>query len=132
MVESCYFLLNPWLQVLGVILWPTFLVMTTIQAVNYPAGLGVFAEQFWPVALLAALFGAAPFVMWGPIYRREVEPSISRTRAWLLGVGNACYICYTYLATPRAVVRMARGRHGWAKTRRNAELVTTGPVASDI
>jgi cellulose synthase/poly-beta-1,6-N-acetylglucosamine synthase-like glycosyltransferase len=132
MVESCYFLLNPWLQVLGVILWPTFLVLTTLQALHYPGGLGSFVENFWPVALLAALFGAAPFIMWGPIYRRQVEPSIGWFRGWLLGIGNALYICYTYFATPRAVVRMLRGRHGWAKTRRNAELVTTGPVASDI
>jgi len=132
MVESCYFLLNPWLQVIGVILWPMFLVLTGMQALHYPAGVVSFISQFWPVALLAVLFGALPFIMWGPIYRRKVQPGISRRRAWMLGFGNAAYVCYTYLATPRAVVRMLRGRHGWAKTRRNAELITAGPVASDV
>jgi hypothetical protein len=57
---------------------------------------------------------------------------MTRRRAWLLGLGNATYLYYTYLSTPRAVLRILRRRRGWAKTRRNAELMTAGPVASDV
>ena len=131
-VESCYFLITPWLQVLGVFLWPVLAALTVVQALRYPAGAGAFVEQFWPVAGVTIIFGALPFIMWGPIYRRVAEPGLSRTQGWLLGVGNACFLYYTYASTPRAFVRILRGRKGWAKTKRNAEAITRGPVASDV
>lgn len=36
---------------------------------------------------------------------------------------------HLFVVSARAFVRMLRGRNGWAKTRRNAEPVTAGPVA---
>jgi cellulose synthase/poly-beta-1,6-N-acetylglucosamine synthase-like glycosyltransferase len=131
-VESCYFLVTPWLQVIGVLLWPLLLLFTVFQAFQYHGGASAFVGQFWPVALVTIIFGALPFIMWGPIYRRVVEPEMSRTRSWLYGLGNAVYLYYTYLSTPRAFVRILSGRRGWAKTRRNAEAITLGPVASDV
>lgn len=131
-VESCYFLVTPWLQAIGVVLWPVLAVLTGVQSLAYPAGPGAFVHQFWPIALVTLIFGALPFIMWGPLYRRVVEPTMSRRAAWLLGLGNATYLYYTYLSTPRAVLRIVRRRRGWAKTRRNAELMTAGPVASDV
>ena len=131
-VESCYFLVTPWLQVAGVLLWPLLLLFTIVQAGTYQQGAAAFISEFWPVAGVTLLFGALPFVMWGPIYRRMVEPSMSRRQAWLYGLGNAVYLYYTYLSTPRAFVRIVSGRRNWAKTRRNAEAITLGPVASDV
>ena len=131
-VESCYFLITPWLQVIGVVLWPLLLLLTCVHALTYGAGTGAFIAQFWPVAGLALLFGALPFAMWGPVYRRMAEPGITRRRAWLLGVGNALYLTYTYVSTVRAITRFATGRTNWVKTRRNAEAVVRGSVASGV
>lgn len=131
-VESCYFLVTPWLQVIGVFLWPLLLAFTLIQAFHYPSGAGAFFEQFWPLALITLIFGAVPFIMWGPIYRRIVEPDLSGPRSWLLGLGNSVYLYYTYASTPRAFGRILMRRRGWAKTRRNSEAIVRGPVASDV
>ncbi|MFN2560514.1 MAG: glycosyltransferase family 2 protein [Jatrophihabitans sp.] len=131
-VESCYFLVTPWLQVAGVFLWPLLLLFTVLQAFNYPSGPGAFFAEFWPVAGVTVIFGALPFIMWGPVYRKVVEPQLSRRHAWLLGLGNAIYLYYTYASTPRAFARVLMRRTGWAKTRRNSEALTRGPVASDV
>ncbi|MEP7177788.1 MAG: glycosyltransferase [Pseudonocardiales bacterium] len=131
-VESCYFLVTPWLQVVGVVLWPVLFLLTISKALEYPAGAGSFVAQFWPIALLALLFGALPFVLWGPVYRKVAENSMSRTRSWLLGFGNAAYLLYTYVSTARAMGRFMIGRGNWVKTRRNAEMVVRGSVASDV
>jgi cellulose synthase/poly-beta-1,6-N-acetylglucosamine synthase-like glycosyltransferase len=131
-VESCYFLITPWLQVIGVFLWPFLLGVTAFQAAYYTGGPGLFVDRFWPVALITVIFGALPFIMWGPVYRRVVEPGMTRRRAWALGLGNAIYLYYTYLSTPRAFGRVLMGRRSWAKTRRNAEAITAERVASDV
>ncbi len=76
MMESCYFLITPWLQAIGVLLWPVLLVTTAVEAARYPAGPGEFINQFWPIAGLVLIFGAMPFIMWGPVYRRMAEPAV--------------------------------------------------------
>jgi cellulose synthase/poly-beta-1,6-N-acetylglucosamine synthase-like glycosyltransferase len=131
-VESCYFLITPWLQVIGIVLWPVLFVATCIHALRYPSGTLDFVGQFWPIALLAVVFGALPFVMWGPVYRRMVEPSTSRTRSWVWGFGNAFYLLYTYFSTARAFGRFLTGRRNWVKTRRNSEEIVRRAVASDV
>lgn len=131
-VESCYFLITPWFQVIGVLLWPVLLGVTVVQAANYPAGPGAFVDQFWLLAVVSLVFGALPFLMWGPLYRRVAKPGLTRRRAWLLGLGNAVYVFYSYACTPRAFMRIVLRRLGWSKTRRNAEAITAGPVSSDV
>ena len=56
-----------------------------------------------------------------------VEPELSRRRSGgCYGLGNAVFLYYTYLTTPRAFVRIVLRRRGWAKTRRNAEVHASG------
>jgi 1,2-diacylglycerol 3-beta-glucosyltransferase len=45
--------------------------------------------------------------------------------------GFALWLCayHLFVVSARGFVRSLRGRTGWAKTRRNAEPVTAGPVA---
>ncbi|MFE6778940.1 glycosyltransferase [Streptomyces sp. NPDC057702] len=83
----------------------------------------------WPLALVLALVSVGPFLLWGPVYRRDRAPD--RSLAVSLGWGLALwlYAYHLFPASARALGRMLRGRGGWAKTRRNAESVTTGPVA---
>ena len=129
-VESAYFLITPWFQVVGVFTWPLLLASAVWEGLRYPGGLGEYVGQFWPLAVLTVLFGVAPFAIWGPAYRRS-EPDMSLGRSILFGLGNALYVYYTYLTTVRALFRVVTGRRGWAKTRRNAELMVPG-TASDV
>ncbi|WP_371655713.1 MULTISPECIES: glycosyltransferase [unclassified Streptomyces] len=90
---------------------------------------GVGSLVLWPLTLVLAALAIGPFVLWGPVYRRDHAPDASRLTAVLWGVALWLYAYHLFVVSARAFVRMARGRNGWAKTRRNAEPVTTGPVA---
>ncbi|MFT2019404.1 glycosyltransferase [Streptomyces sp. 796.1] len=95
------------------------------------AGAGALAGlvALWPLAAGLAAVSIAPFLLWGPVYRRDRAPD--RSLAVSLGWGLALwlYAYHLFPASARALGRMVRGRSGWAKTRRNAEAVTAGPVA---
>jgi 1,2-diacylglycerol 3-beta-glucosyltransferase len=130
-LEASYFLIAPWTQVFGVIYWPFLYGVIASKAVTFPGGIGAFFSLYWMLALVAVISGTAPFVVWGPIYRRVVDPTLSRTRAFLLGCEYSVYLLYLYPTTLRAFGRLVTGRSGWAKTRRNAEAFTHGPVALD-
>ncbi|OAR23125.1 glycosyl transferase [Streptomyces sp. ERV7] len=90
---------------------------------------GVGSLVLWPLTLVLAALAICPFVLWGPVYRRDHAPDASRLTAVLWGVALWLYAYHLFIVSARAFVRMARGRNGWAKTRRNAEPLTTGPVA---
>ena len=49
----------------------------------------------------------------------------------LWGLGMCLYIYYLYISVTRAFVRLALGRSGWAKTRRNAENLAIGVIAKE-
>lgn len=121
-VESSYFLITPWLQTLGVVVWPLLFAVTGVAAATYPGGPFVFLGDFWPLAMITVFFGIVPFALWGPIYRRAVEPQLSRPKSWLIGASYAGYLYYTYVTTWRAAARVVLRRRSWSKTRRNAEL----------
>ncbi len=95
---------------------------------------GAFALPwgFLPVlAILFLLFGIGPFFIWGPLYRRYSEPDAGFWTGVLWGFGMWVYDYYVYLTGARALYRIVRGRNGWAKTRRNAEIDVAGPIAKD-
>ncbi|WP_420882717.1 hypothetical protein [Streptomyces noursei] len=54
-----------------------------------------------------------------------------RLTALLWGAALWLYAYHLFVVSARGFVRMFRGRNGWAKTRRNAEPVTDGPVARE-
>ncbi|MBB5934893.1 glycosyltransferase [Streptomyces zagrosensis] len=83
----------------------------------------------WPLAIALAVVSIGPFVLWGPIYRRDRAPDRSLLVALLWGLALWLYAYHLFPASARALGRMFRGRGGWAKTRRNAEVVTAGPAA---
>ena len=98
----------PYGQLLGVLAWPV---------AGWYAGVGGWAL----VGIL--LLGALPAAVWGPVYRRTCEPAAR----WWTGLGwgllHWLYLHLMVLAVPRAFVRALFRRTGWAKTRRNAELL---------
>jgi cellulose synthase/poly-beta-1,6-N-acetylglucosamine synthase-like glycosyltransferase len=128
-LEAAYFLIAPWTQLFGVLYWPSLYAVFAVKALNFPGGPVAFAQTFWFLAVVTLVTGVGPFALWGPLYRRVVDPSMSRFRSVLLGLEYAAYLTYTYPTTVRAFGRMLSGRTGWAKTRRNAEPLVAGPVA---
>ncbi|MFK0296965.1 glycosyltransferase [Streptomyces sp. NPDC090442] len=85
----------------------------------------------WPLAAILAALAIGPFLLWGPLYRRDHAPEASRLTAVLWGVALWLYAYHLFVVSARGFVRMLRGRNGWAKTRRNAEPVADGPVARE-
>ncbi|MEU3961307.1 hypothetical protein AB0F42_16000 [Streptomyces buecherae] len=83
----------------------------------------------WPLAAGPAVVSIAPFPLWGPAYRRDRAPGRSLAVSLLWGLALWLYAYRLFPASARALGRMVRGRGGWAKTRRDAEVVTSGPVA---
>lgn len=131
-LEAAYFLVAPWTQLFGVIYWPVLYVVMAVKAWNFPGGPVAFAQDFWFLGVVTLVTGVGPFMLWGPLYRRVVDPAMSRSRSLLLGLEYAAYLAYSYPTSLRAFGRMLSGRSGWAKTRRNAEPLTAGPVAIEV
>ncbi|MEU1313273.1 glycosyltransferase [Streptomyces cinnamoneus] len=86
----------------------------------------------WPLVLALAVVSVLPFVLWGPVYRRDRAADRSMLTALLWGLALWLYAYHLFPASARGFVRMLRGRNGWAKTRRNAERVESGPVAIEV
>ncbi|MFI6639710.1 glycosyltransferase [Streptomyces sp. NPDC050504] len=87
--------------------------------------------EAWPLLLGLAAASIVPFLLWGPVYRRDYAPNRSRLVALLWGLALWLYAYHLFLASTRGFARMLRGRNGWAKTRRNAEATGAGPVAKE-
>lgn len=125
-LEICYFLLLPWTQLVGSIVFATAAGFVTTFALTTPGGLGAWlGNGAWGVLPLTLMFGIGPLALWGPVYRVKAEFGLSRRRALLLGLG---YWIYTYLmiaAVWKAAVRIALSKRDWAKTHR----VYTDPSA---
>jgi cellulose synthase/poly-beta-1,6-N-acetylglucosamine synthase-like glycosyltransferase len=132
-LEISYFLLIPWTQLLGTLVYTASACILGAWALGDPRGVGGwFAAGAWGLVPLVALFGLGPLVVWGFVYRLRCEPRLTRRAA--LGLGLA-YWLYTYLMLAsvwRGFYRVLRARHGWVKTSRvleqpRAALPSTAP-----
>jgi cellulose synthase/poly-beta-1,6-N-acetylglucosamine synthase-like glycosyltransferase len=135
-MEISYFLIQPWITLLGSIIFPVPLIALVVHQVAGGHSLGQFlADGGWELAGMYLLLGSAPFWFWGPLYRRQCAPEASRLAGLGWGVAYLLYIYLYYVTLWRAAIRLARGHNGWSKTRRNAEFQlelaplpsTTGP-----
>ena len=131
-IEMTYYLFQPWLALVGTVVFPLALVVFGYQLLTGATGVLGFALGWgWGLVLLYLFFGVGPFVIWGIIYQRRCEPERSSVTGLGWGFAYVLYVYAFYVTSWRAVGRMITGRHGWAKTRRNTEVVTAGPVALD-
>ncbi|MFJ4475932.1 glycosyltransferase [Streptomyces xanthochromogenes] len=117
-LETLYTFFQPVAHLLTLVLCAWMLVL---------GGLGSLAT--WPLTLVLAALSIGPFVLWGPVYRRDHAPEASRITGVLWGFALWLYAYHLFVVSARGFVRSLRGRTGWAKTRRNAEPVTAGPTA---
>ncbi len=129
--EMLYYLAQPWLQLLGTLVYPIPFLLLGIRAAGDPGEVWAwFAGGAWLLFAVYGSFGLLPFLVWGPVYRAKCEPSLGRGRSVLYGFAYAVYIYTFYITSWRALYRLVRGRNGWVKTRRNTEE-HTGVVALD-
>ncbi len=128
-LEASYYLIQPWLQLVGSLLYPIPVAVLAYNIQQYPTAMGQFlVHGGWMLAVLFLVLGLAPFVLWGPLYARRCEPSVGRIRAIGYGFAYSLFITTFYITCWRALFRILGGRRGWAKTRRNTD-VQPGPVA---
>ena len=131
LVETSYYLLLPFIQLIGMVIWPLVFVAAMRGTTAGADGVGAWFDNAWWFIALMILLGIVPFAMWGPIYRKKCEPGEEVWRSVLWGFGMCFYIYYLYISVTRAFVRLALGRSGWAKTRRNAENLAIGVIAKE-
>jgi 1,2-diacylglycerol 3-beta-glucosyltransferase len=129
--EIMYYLAQPWMQLVGTLVYPIPFVYLGVRAVHDPVQVWTwFAGGAWLLFAVYGTFGLLPFLMWGPIYRWRCD----REGSWWRGIGYglvyAVYIYTFYVTSWRALIRLVRGRNGWVKTRRNTEAATA-PIALD-
>jgi cellulose synthase/poly-beta-1,6-N-acetylglucosamine synthase-like glycosyltransferase len=129
--EMLYYLAQPWLQLLGTLVYPIPFVLLAGRTVAAPGWVWQwFTGGAWILFVVYGSFGVLPFVIWGPIYWWKCERKGGFLRALAYGACYAAYIYTFYITSWRAVFRLVRGRNGWAKTRRNAEA-PDGVIALD-
>ena len=125
LMEVTSYLLVPWLIVLP---WSILQQWIFFQLV-FDSGGGIFATDIgplkWRIAYLAMFYVISflPNLLIGVTYARRTR-AVSIGRALLLAHLMIIWNYVGYVATWRALGRMIRGRHGWVKTSRAAELDT--------
>lgn len=123
--EMLYYLAQPWLQLLGTLVYPIPFLLLGIRAAADPAEVwSWFSGGAWLLFAVYGSFGLLPFLVWGPIYRAKCEPTVTVTRGIWYGFAYALYIYTFYITSWRALFRLIRKRNGWVKTRRNNEELT--------
>lgn len=130
-LESVYYLFLPFIQLFGVVVFTVLWGLLVASFVATPVSL---TEDWGFLALsivLWAVFGLSPFFLWAVLYKTRCEPQSSWPTTLARGIGLWIFVLYVFASTARAFWRVVRGKNGWAKTRRNAELHVVGPTAKD-
>jgi len=130
--EMLYYLAQPWLQLLGTVLYPIPFLILVSSGISEPDQVwSWFAGDGWILFAIYGTFGILPFAVWGPVYYRKCLQRKGFVRGIGMGLAYALYVYTFYITSWRALFRIVRRRNGWAKTRRNTELTGSGKVALD-
>ncbi|MEU5778842.1 glycosyltransferase [Streptomyces venezuelae] len=125
-VETLYTFMQPLAHVASLVLTVFLVAALVLGHSPLDSALGV-----WPLVLVLCLLSVLPFALWGPVYRRDFAPGRSWFAGLLWGLALWLYAYHVFVVSARGLLRALRGRNGWAKTRRNAEAVGVGPVATE-
>lgn len=124
-VELTYFLLQPWLQLLGTLCYPTVMVLTLVTVRDHPEAWESYLRSGGSLMIIASTaLGVGAFLVWGPLYRHRCHSDRSVTRGLAWGIGYLAYMLLIYVVVWKAFAAYLR-RSGWAKTIRNTEAVAT-------
>jgi 1,2-diacylglycerol 3-beta-glucosyltransferase len=131
-LEIGYFLLAPWIQLIGSLVYVICLGVMGFYALTSPGGpAGWWSAGGWGVAPLMLVFGIAPFAVWGLVYRARCDPRLSRLAAVGLGVGHWAHSYVQCVAAWLAFFRLVRARSDWQKTARLSDTKTTDTKTTD-
>jgi cellulose synthase/poly-beta-1,6-N-acetylglucosamine synthase-like glycosyltransferase len=120
--EMLYYLAQPWMQLLGTLIYPIPLLLLVFKTAAAPAWVWHwFTGGAWILFAVYGTFGLLPFLVWGPIYWWKCERRVGFLRGLGYGLCYAAYIYTFYITSWRALIRLVRGNNGWSKTRRNIE-----------
>lgn len=122
--ELTLFLMQPWNQLVGSIVFPIPIV-AFLYAVIYQSEMNstvVVDRTVWIVLGIVLLIGIAEFAIWGILYRRKCEPNSPPLFGIIWGLTYLIYVFINYPVVWRAFSQFVSGKQGWAKTRRNAEV----------
>lgn len=131
-VEITYYLFQPWVQILGTVIYSVPIGYFFYAVATDPGAKSLlYSNAGIALLLLYLITGVGQFALWGPVYwwRCERKSGFWKGLGW--GLGYTLYVVIFYITCCRAALRIAMGRHGWAKTRRNAERQVAGPVAKE-
>jgi 1,2-diacylglycerol 3-beta-glucosyltransferase len=131
-LECLYYLFLPFLQIIGLLVIVLTLIFQGAAIASDPVVVSGLIDHMWAFVLLGLLFGIGPFAVWGVLYKLRCEPGSTWLQAVGWGAGLFFFVQYILISVTRAMLRVALGRNGWAKTRRNAETHVVGPVAVDV
>lgn len=130
-LELTYFLFQPWLQLLGTVLYPLPFVLMLTNFINQPE----YAAQFlagggWLLLISYAVIGLGEFAIWAIVYRLKSEPDATVLTAVGWGLSYVIYIYLVYIVAWKAAKRFVLGQAAWAKTIRNAESVSANQLVA--
>jgi len=127
MTEVTYYLLQPWLQVAGSLVYPVPILYFLQNSSLYSD----FIREYMAFGgvLMGTLYlavGLGEFVIWGFLYRTHSEHRTSAWRALGWGLSLVAYNLLIYVIAWRALIRLVGGRSEWSKTLRNTEASGSG------
>lgn len=129
-IETAYYLFLPFAQIIGLVALVASTAIAVPPYLTNPDNYTVTPVLLVSLLALLVVFSVIPFGLWGVVYKYRCEPSASLRSGIFWGVGMWLYVYYTYICIIHAFVRVLRGNNGWAKTRRNADvLINRGSVA---
>jgi cellulose synthase/poly-beta-1,6-N-acetylglucosamine synthase-like glycosyltransferase len=118
-LEITYFLLLPWFQLLGGVIYLATTLVAAYYGLTTPGGPIAWVQGgAWGLVPLFVFFGLSPFLLWGPVYRSRTGHQLSRRGAWVVGVANWAYTYLHQIAVWWALARVMQARNDWKKTAR--------------
>ncbi|MFB9713337.1 glycosyltransferase family 2 protein [Arthrobacter methylotrophus] len=130
-LECSYYLFLPFIQIFGFAVITVLFAGQILVAMSDPVAGQNLINNLWAIIVLGIIFGITPFAIWGVLYKLRCEPGTSWFQAIVWGIGLWLFVPYILVSISRAFGRIITGRNGWAKTRRNGEVGSVGPVAKE-
>jgi 1,2-diacylglycerol 3-beta-glucosyltransferase len=132
-LEATYYLVQPWLQLVGTLVYPVPAIVFLANYAAGPAAMRAWVGQGgWMIVVFYLVVGLGPFILWGPLYRRRCEPGLGLVSAAGLGLAYSMYVLIFYITSWRAFCRILLHRSEWFKTRRNAEFLADTELRGEL
>lgn len=121
--EMTLFLLQPWIQLVGSLVFPVPFLAFFYGIAYVPNFLQAFAAAGgWYLLGIILIIGLVEFAIWGVLYWLKCSRESPWPMAIIWGISYLGYVFINYPVVWSAFAQFVSGKEGWAKTRRNAEI----------